>query len=84
MEAVKNNKFGINITTGQNLNFNNEHKKVSIFERIIRKFKTFNRINNTEEVMKMEKKEMKNFNKRIDIRDYNYNYQYYRLSTYNR
>ena len=82
MQAVKNSKMGIKITTKQEINYNNELKKISIIDRIIRKFKTFNNINNTDEVMKMEKNEAKNFNKRIDIRDANY--QYHRMMMINR
>ena len=38
--------------------------------------------NNTEKVMKMEKKEIKNFNKRIDIRDAQY--QHFKMTLINR
>ena len=67
MQAIKNNQIKLKIVTEENFEYTNNTEKISLMQRLQSILKSLKFTNNKLEVSPMEKKEAKNFNKKIDV-----------------
>lgn len=69
MQAIKNNHMGVKNVSGKTFNYSKDSEKVSFVAKLINSFKSIFNNNNRNEVSTMEnRKEIKNFNKKVQVR----------------
>ena len=68
MQAVKNNKIGVKNISGKKINFTNDSEKDSFVEKVMNYIKSLFNSNTKIEVSTMEdSKEIRNFNKKVNV-----------------
>lgn len=75
MQATKKIEMGITTGAENEISLNDKKKLKSFINNLKNIFKSFNRNKKLNEELKMEKKEQKNFNKKVSIRKEEFNSQ---------